>query len=1007
MIPEEQYSTNNIQNRSLDSNLNEETDITTKKFGRKNRGTRVKMLSEEEVKHDDEIYNQIFGGDSGEEEYNGEESAEEKDSFDSDFFNEEEENEEEDDSFDEDREARKRKIQENKRKMEKELVRKKQEIRNRNMQMRENKQGRERLRLKLKPGAEEKRETKEGEEEDDEEDSSNHRYVNGDNKNYLENGTKENFVINIDGLTLDKGSNGNNRAYNINSQSEVTQQSNKPNIQTDHYSISKINDTNNTIGNSYKQSNEFSQKYIKPFISSDYNSVFVPKNLLPDLYYLFEIDQANSNMNSIILEKKPLANNSSAYIGKNLRAKHKVNYNENISKPMPNRLNEHKEEKPKRKEDPIVDKATKQQKKYRPRNEKSAIFFLSDNLIVFHKKLLVQYLTDEEFKKDYLKIETKIKLHLCNSNNRTNGKPIEILDLNDDKSFGENIVRSRKDTKVGDKRKKKRRKKGSESESEEESSSNDEGYYDTGFYEEMGLNQSSEGKTLGRKRINEEDTEEANQHVQSHLNSYPKNSLRSRPQRSLKVKDHNNNGTLESNTHLINLEPEDKSNIHNINLNQPSSFTAKKRSKVMKERYTDYISSQTNKRKYNTKTSLRKNSYQKRRLNGGKKEIDDDSSSSYYKQNAEFKDLDLKENNEEVQAESRNNNKPILKKANLKRAEKKVSFVEVANEEEDKDQNLGFQYQKYNYHNQPLPSQKELLYEAIFTEIFNNQSLEELRRIEDLQKREMPNIIKKKFQDHVKVSVEKEGSSKVSFSNPNTYGKIFNSFQTNKSYKEKTNVCAVTGQKAKYFDPLTGQHYFNVEAFKIIREKYFQKEEDSLLFRIQTLSDLASQKKEKLRKLLLSNPTGNQGANNKNIMDIMNKIGIMKSEPIELEKKTVSTRVYSRSRENCVNSGMLLQLNPIGFSVSRKIFKDKHSFSSKLDPSTQTSTAQNNSIKASDTTDSVNERVKTIEPEDKKIDLLEGDEGANLNLETTPNTNSEEEHAIIKDAPQEGDKCQF
>ena len=65
------------------------------------------------------------------------------------------------------------------------------------------------------------------------------------------------------------------------------------------------------------------------------------------------------------------------------------------------------------------------------------------------------------------------------------------------------------------------------------------------------------------------------------------------------------------------------------------------------------------------------------------------------------------------------------------------------------------------------------------------------------------------------------------FSNDFTVQRIFNSFQTKQSYKDKNQVCAVTGDKAKYFDPLTGQYYSNVESFKVVRERYFQKEEDN------------------------------------------------------------------------------------------------------------------------------------------------------------------------------------
>lgn len=198
----------------------------------------------------------------------------------------------------------------------------------------------------------------------------------------------------------------------------------------------------------------------------------------------------------------------------------------------------------------------------------------------------------------------------------------------------------------------------------------------------------------------------------------------------------------------------------------------------------------------------------------------------------------------------------------------------------------------------------------------------------------------------------------VSFKNESTCNRIFQSFQTNQTYKEKNNKCVITGNKAKYFDPLTSMHYSNIESFKIIREKYFQKEEDNLLFKIQTLSDLASQKKERLKKLILTNPNNNFNAmgtnsalpasrpvhnsasayiknrnnqvdqsknsefdntkmeiddnivkkdgcntlethgfnnpqqninnfinNNKNYIDLMNKIGIIKSDPIDFEKK--------------------------------------------------------------------------------------------------------------------------
>ncbi len=37
---------------------------------------------------------------------------------------------------------------------------------------------------------------------------------------------------------------------------------------------------------------------------------------------------------------------------------------------------------------------------------------------------------------------------------------------------------------------------------------------------------------------------------------------------------------------------------------------------------------------------------------------------------------------------------------------------------------------------------------------------------------------------------------------------------------KKAKICAITGLKAKYFDPLTKQPYANIEAFKELRRKY-------------------------------------------------------------------------------------------------------------------------------------------------------------------------------------------
>lgn len=54
---------------------------------------------------------------------------------------------------------------------------------------------------------------------------------------------------------------------------------------------------------------------------------------------------------------------------------------------------------------------------------------------------------------------------------------------------------------------------------------------------------------------------------------------------------------------------------------------------------------------------------------------------------------------------------------------------------------------------------------------------------------------------------------------------------------------------AKYRDPLTGTPYANKDAFKIIREKYFQRDEEKLFVRLQVLNDLLTVKRDKFKKM--------------------------------------------------------------------------------------------------------------------------------------------------------------
>jgi len=52
---------------------------------------------------------------------------------------------------------------------------------------------------------------------------------------------------------------------------------------------------------------------------------------------------------------------------------------------------------------------------------------------------------------------------------------------------------------------------------------------------------------------------------------------------------------------------------------------------------------------------------------------------------------------------------------------------------------------------QDKPSQKDLLFEAIFTEIYNMKSLENIQKLEELNKRDSNNLNKKQFSDFIKI----------------------------------------------------------------------------------------------------------------------------------------------------------------------------------------------------------------------------------------------------------------
>ncbi|GAB4857986.1 hypothetical protein Ancab_015890 [Ancistrocladus abbreviatus] len=113
-------------------------------------------------------------------------------------------------------------------------------------------------------------------------------------------------------------------------------------------------------------------------------------------------------------------------------------------------------------------------------------------------------------------------------------------------------------------------------------------------------------------------------------------------------------------------------------------------------------------------------------------------------------------------------------------------------------------------------TQEEMLLEAAQTEIMNLRNLERvLAREEEVKKRAVVN--KAVYTGPQMRYVSKNGHSHIEFSK----GLSFDSEIMTKSapYPEKA-VCVVTGLSAKYRDPKTGLPFATKEAFRIIRERY-------------------------------------------------------------------------------------------------------------------------------------------------------------------------------------------
>jgi vacuolar protein sorting-associated protein 72 len=114
-------------------------------------------------------------------------------------------------------------------------------------------------------------------------------------------------------------------------------------------------------------------------------------------------------------------------------------------------------------------------------------------------------------------------------------------------------------------------------------------------------------------------------------------------------------------------------------------------------------------------------------------------------------------------------------------------------------------------------TQEEMLLEAARTEIMNLRNLERvLAREEEIKKKA---IVNKPVYSGPQIRyLSKNGCSYLEFSKGSSFQSEIST--TAAAYPDKA-VCAVTGLPAKYRDPKTGLPYATKEAFKTIRERYW------------------------------------------------------------------------------------------------------------------------------------------------------------------------------------------
>ena len=135
----------------------------------------------------------------------------------------------------------------------------------------------------------------------------------------------------------------------------------------------------------------------------------------------------------------------------------------------------------------------------------------------------------------------------------------------------------------------------------------------------------------------------------------------------------------------------------------------------------------------------------------------------------------------------------------------------------------------------PGITQKEMLEQAAIVEMYNTHDLKKLISLEENNKVNLVAQKDKKINATWRYTESnRNGKRKITIWHTEPLSNFIIS-------KPKKKICSITGQAAKYTDPLTGLHYSNKEAFKKIRDDYYSAQEKIIQEHVKNLEEQLNQ----------------------------------------------------------------------------------------------------------------------------------------------------------------------